>query len=556
MTVSPAPARQSRGAPTLLLAVVGYTVNSAAWALVGVAPHFLPWYHDLNGTARAAVVAAPLVVCALVCVPIGALTDSYGARLTFPLVSVVSAGSVVTLALTRTGPAAALACGTLGVGIAAFTVGAAMVARWDRPVRRGFSLSVFGAGIGGAAVGAALVGPLTGLLGLRTVLLLLAAAPAAYAVVAAVLVRDTPPRRPDRSLAGDLATTLRLSTTRYWVALYAITAGSLLAMVLYLPEYLHRQYRLDWTRATLETAVLVLAAALARPVGGRLAARRDAAAVLTVCFAGTGCFGVMLAFQPALPVAGLILLGMAVGLGTAGGALCDLVGRTVPRSQAGLVTGVIGAAGSLAGLVPPLVLVLVNALDGSYTIGFMLLANVAFTTALHLRLRRDQIGRALAYPPTPPLPADLDTTATTVVAVPAVAAAQAPADAVATLADLAAHHELVIVYGHDADGPLGPPALMDALRARLPRFTVTAVFLDAHPDVGATECALLADLLDEGALVVAVVPAPDPGPTAEALTVRLAADTALRLEYDPVAGTRLRTLREPAFPVPAPNPRS
>jgi NNP family nitrate/nitrite transporter-like MFS transporter len=545
MTISPA-----RSLPTTVLATVGFAVNSAAWMLVSAIEPYLVQQYSLERVARSAVVAAPLVIGALACVPVGALTDRYGARWTFPLVSLASSGAVAALAVVRTVPALVLACCVLGIGGTAFTVGAGLVARWDRPGRRGFRLSVFGAGIGGAAIGATVVLPLIGPLGAGTALLATAAVPAGYAVVAAALVRDAPTRRADRSTVRDIAAMLRLSAMRYWVALYAIAAGGLLAMIAYLPTYLNRQYRLDWAAAAMLMAVSVVAAALSRPFGGWLAGRRDAVAVLAFCFAGVGALGVVLAFQPPLPVAAVGFLGVAVGLGTVGGIVCDLVGRTIPRGRAGLVAGVIGATGCLAALLPPLVLAVVERLDGSYEIGLVLLANIALATALHLRMRRELVDDALAYPVTPALPADLDATATTVVAVASADAARSPAETAATLADLAAHHELVIAYGHDESAASGPTALVEALRARLPRFRVTAVFLDAYPHLGESECALLAELLDEGALAVAVVPTTDPGPTARALAVRLAADTTLRLGYDPVDGTHLRTLAEPASPVP------
>jgi hypothetical protein len=160
------------------------------------------------------------------------------------------------------------------------------------------------------------------------------------------------------------------------------------------------------------------------------------------------------------------------------------------------------------------------------------------------------IGDALAYPPTPALPANLDATATTVVAVAAPDAAESASDTAAILADLAARHELVIVYGHDATAMLSPYDLVDSLRAHLPRFTITTVVLDAGPHLGGAECDLLAELLNEGALAVAVVATPDLGPTVQALAVRLKADTVLRLGYDRVDGVQLRTLTERASPVP------
>jgi hypothetical protein len=157
-------------------------------------------------------------------------------------------------------------------------------------------------------------------------------------------------------------------------------------------------------------------------------------------------------------------------------------------------------------------------------------------------------------PPHPPPhpPAILDTIATTVVAISAWDAAESPSHAIATLAELATRHELVIVYGRQeaAAGTLSPPALIEAIRARLPRFKVAAVLVDAYPRLDPTDCVLLEELLADGTLPVAVVHAADPVPTARALATRLSADLTLRLGYDRGSGARLRTLTESAFPVP------
>jgi hypothetical protein len=46
------------------------------------------------------------------------------------------------------------------------------------------------------------------------------------------------------------------------------------------------------------------------------------------------------------------------------------------------------------------------------------------------------------------------------------------------------------------------------------------------------------------------MPTPDPGPTAEVLAVRLNADNAMRLDYDPARGARLRDLARPEAVIP------
>jgi MFS transporter, NNP family, nitrate/nitrite transporter len=69
-------------------------------------------------------------------------------------------------------------------------------------------------------------------------------------------------------------------------------------------------------------------------------------------------------------------------MGVGSGAVFALVGRKSPASQVGSVTSLVGAAGGLGGFMPPLLMAIVLQMTGSYSIGLMLLSNVAFAGAV------------------------------------------------------------------------------------------------------------------------------------------------------------------------------
>src|SRR5439155_8367088 len=146
--------RATKTHPTLMITVatVGFAVNVIAWVLVGALGERLGDRYGLGPVSRAAVVALPLVVGSLGRIPVGMLTDRYGARLMFPLVSLVTGGAVLLLGVAGSALALAAVAVALGVAGTAFAVGAALVGRCSSPERRGFGLSVSGAGIGGGAV--------------------------------------------------------------------------------------------------------------------------------------------------------------------------------------------------------------------------------------------------------------------------------------------------------------------------------------------------------------------------------------------------------------------
>ena len=120
----------------------------------------------------------------------------------------------------------------------------------------------------------------------------------------------------------------------------------------------------------------VVLATLARPVGGTLADRWGGAAVLNVTFVAVGLLPIILAFQPGIAWITVSFLGMAAALGLGNGAVFKMVADAFPR-ETGTVTGLVGAAGGLGGFFPPILMGLVRDATGAYSIGFMLLSEIA-----------------------------------------------------------------------------------------------------------------------------------------------------------------------------------
>ena len=87
-TRAPGPGRQR--AVMLGLAAVGFAVNFWAWALLSpLAPKFKDLLH-LSSFQQALLVAVPVVVGSVGRIPVGALTDRFGGRVMFPLVSLTT----------------------------------------------------------------------------------------------------------------------------------------------------------------------------------------------------------------------------------------------------------------------------------------------------------------------------------------------------------------------------------------------------------------------------------------------------------------------------------
>ena len=368
----------------LALATVGFVINFWAWALIS--PLGAAYADELSLTAfqQALLVAVPVVVGSLGRVPVGALTDRLGARVMFPAVSALTILPVLFLGLVADTYALLVAGGVLlGLGGTTFAVGVPLVNAWFPPERRGLALGVFGAGMGGTAVSAFTTVQLADAYGRATPFLLVAAALAAYTVVAAALLRDAPGRSlPSGSFLRRTWDTARLPATVQLSLLYAVGFGGFVAFSVYLPTYLINAYGLQAADAALRTAGFVVLAVVMRPVGGWLSDRFDPVPVLTVCFTAAALLAGLAALElPLLPVGTVAFLGLAASLGGSSGAVFALVAILAPPQRVGAVTGVVGAAGGLGGFVPPLVMGLIYGLTSDYSLGLALLAVVATGTA-------------------------------------------------------------------------------------------------------------------------------------------------------------------------------
>ncbi|WP_432183382.1 MFS transporter [Streptomyces tendae] len=381
------------------LATAGFAVNFWAWALLSpLGPRFKESL-GLTSFEQSLLVAVPVVVGSLGRIPVGALTDRYGGRVMFPLVSAATIVPVLYVGLAGHSSLAALLAGgfLLGIGGTSFAVGVPFVNAWFPPERRGLAIGVFGMGMGGTAISALSTVRLVDAYGTAAPFLITAAVLAVYAVAAALLLRDAPGRAvPTEPLARRLASTLRLGTTWQASALYAVAFGGYVAFSVYLPTYLKTGYGLTQADAANRMAGFVLLAVAMRPVGGWLSDRTGPVRVVTGTLVVVLAAALVQSSTPALtPVGTAAFLSLAAALGAGSGAVFALVALLAPANRLGSVTGVVGAAGGLGGFVPPLVMGSLYGTYGSYALGLLLLGAVAAAALTYTatRLRRTAVGR-------------------------------------------------------------------------------------------------------------------------------------------------------------------
>jgi len=393
----------------LALATLGFAVNFWAWALLSpLGPRYKELL-GLSGSQQALIVAVPVIVGALGRIPVGALTDRFGGRVMFPLVSVATIVPVLFIGLAGQKSMATLLIGGffLGIGGTAFAVGVPFVTAWFPPERRGLAIGVFGIGMGGTAISALTTVKLVKAQGSSSPFLITAVVLALYAAVAWLVMRDAPKRTvPTEPLVARLAATSRLSITWQACILYAVAFGGYVAFSVYLPAYLRTAYGLEQADAANRMAGFVIVAVLMRPVGGWLSDRVGPIPVLTAFYAVLTAGAAVQAFTPDLrPLGTIAFLSMAAALGAGSGATFALVGKVAPANKVGSVTGLVGAAGGLGGFVPPLVMGYIYGRTESYGLGLALLAVVAAATMVFTMtvVRSAAIARAAdaSGPPSP-----------------------------------------------------------------------------------------------------------------------------------------------------------
>ena len=367
----------------LALATFAFTATFWAWNLIGPLAVRYTEAMSLSGTQKALVVATPVLVGSVGRIPVGALTDRFGGRVMFPVLTLATVPFVVLVAVAGEAgsfPLLLVFGFFLGIAGTTFAVGIPFVNAWYQADRRGFATGVFGAGMGGTALSSAFTPRMVKQFGYLETHVIIAVALVVVAAISWFGMRNSPQWTPNTApVMPKLTAAARLPVTWQMAFLYAVTFGGFVAFSTYLPTYLKDIYDFDLTAAGTRTAGFAIAAVIARPVGGALSDRIGPRVVMGISLMGTAVMAIVLAFQPPLEIpAGAAFVAMAFFLGLGAGAVFAWVALQAPKEQVGTVSGLVGAAGGLGGYFPPLVLgATFDAVFAGYGFGLVLLAVVA-----------------------------------------------------------------------------------------------------------------------------------------------------------------------------------
>lgn len=393
-------AQAQRGSTLQLsLATLGFLVTFYAWSMLGpLGPDFKDQL-GLSTLQLSIVVAVPVLMGSVMRIPLGILADRLGGRKVFIGLLAFTLVPLAALAVWHDSFASLIIIGFfLGFAGASFAIGVPFVNKWYPPERQGWALGIYGIGMGGTVVGGLTAPRIADATNLTVPFIVAIGLIGVTLALFVFLSRNSPAFTPAQGTGSFLAP-LKVFRERpaAWAPTlyYFLVFGGFVAMFAYLPIFLKEVHGLDKPDAAARAAGFAAVAVIGRPLGGWLADKVGAAAVLKVAFSAVAVLAVLIGVgyenMVTLTVCCLTLAGF-LGLGT--GAVFKLVAQDFP-DVVGAVTGVVGAAGGLGGFFPPLVLGIIFSATGSYMLAFLLLAATAVLCLVVLLLmgRRTRAAR-------------------------------------------------------------------------------------------------------------------------------------------------------------------
>jgi MFS transporter, NNP family, nitrate/nitrite transporter len=259
----------------LIAATMAFAACFSIWTLYAVLGLGIRDRLALSTTEFGFLLAAPMLTGSLIRFPVGLLCERYSCRKLFVLQMILVLPTLFLM------PVAESYAGFLVIGLimgfsgVSFTIGIRYVTAWFEHRNQGFAMGVFGAGNAGAAVtfaiapliesywGSDYVGPFYGV-GLLVMIVL-------FVVIAPEDTRYMEKNR-RQPLKYHFTPLCEIQVWRFSLYYYFVF-GSFLALLMWLPHYYVKAYKLSLQDAMLLTLLFVTVSSMVRALGGWLADR-------------------------------------------------------------------------------------------------------------------------------------------------------------------------------------------------------------------------------------------------------------------------------------------
>ena len=371
--------------PTLFASFLYFDFCLGIWVLNGAMAPFITEALALSPAQTGFMLSVPLFAGALMRFPLGVLSQYIGrknaAMIEMSLIMVALAYGFTFV--DRYGQVLAMGV-LLGIAGASFGVAFSLGSGWYPPRMKGLAMGLVGAGNSGTALAVLLAPPLAVRFGWSAVYGLAACAMLLPALVMWLAAKE-PPDRVQQSVRQHISCLFEKDGWAF-SAIYVITAGGYIGLVIFLPTYFYEQFHVTKVEAGQLTMVASFLSAVARVYGGHLSDRIGGVNMLSAVLSGVALTLVLCAFSSnSLLTTTLLFTFYFVLLGAGSGALFQLVPLRWPATTA-VVGSMIGELGTLGGSLIPNAMGQSRQITGSYFWGFIACAGVAATMFFLLRL--------------------------------------------------------------------------------------------------------------------------------------------------------------------------
>ncbi len=272
----------------------------------------------------------------------------------------------------------------LGLAGASFAVALPLASRWYPPHLQGLAMGIAGAGNSGTVLATIFAPLLAKAYGWHAVMGLLMIPVALVFVIFAVMAKD-PPTKVKAATGADFVRVLAQADAWRFCLLYFVTFGGFVGLSYFMNKFFVDQY--DFPKATvgLATATFIVAGSLLRPVGGALADKLGGIRMLTVLYATACVMALGIGFLITNMWVTFVMLFLLMGaLGMGNGSVFQMVPQRF-KSEIGVMTGLVGAAGGVGGYYLNLNMGSLHDSFGTYGAGFFAFAAIAAVGLIILR---------------------------------------------------------------------------------------------------------------------------------------------------------------------------
>lgn len=356
--------------------ILGFMV----WVIISSLMPFITEDIAIPPGKLAMVTAIPVVLGSILRIPLGYYANIFGARIVFLVSFILLLFPVYYISEASTMMDLIIGGLFLGIGGAVFSVGVTSLPKYYPKEKHGFVNGMYGIGNLGTAVttfSAPIVATQIGwapTVKLYLILLLVF-------IALNFFLGDRHEAKVKTPIMEQIKGVYKNEKLWFFSLFYFITFGSFVAFTVYLPNFLVSNFELTKVDAGMRTAGFIAIATFFRPIGGWLADRFQPLFLLVGTFSVYTVAAILLAFSPGITLYTVGCLAIAVCAGMGNGVIFKLVPFYFNK-QAGIVNGIVSMMGGLGGFFPPILLSTIHAATGQYSIGFMLLSQVALASLI------------------------------------------------------------------------------------------------------------------------------------------------------------------------------